>query len=242
MNSMGDPGVATSLATALTAAGLVLKPFAVVVLFIIVLVVFAHRRRRRPGLVALLVAVPVSVAACLGILYFSVGSATPAAPAGAVSMPDDHQSWQKMQVLEERAPSKPWVTDAAGSSYQQQSHAGGSFSLRVPSPKGDLPGYSALEATPEEALNGAQRSLAAELKALVRAELARRGAADPWGPEWEGMLEEEARRLLAQPQVEIDRYEETVELPLSRSQAHRAAVLIRIPGGWIARAADGVSE
>ncbi len=243
MISMGDLGVVTTLATALTATGLMLSPFAAVALLLLFLLVFSPGCRRRPGLLALLVVVPVSVAVCLFILYFSASS--PAPPPGSAStvwMPDDHQSWQKMEVLGARAPSKSWVVDGGGSSYQQQSHSGMSFSLRVPSPKGDLPGYSALEATPEEALKGARRSLAAELKALVRAKLVRTGVADPWGEQWEGILQEAAGRLVAQPQAEVDRYEETVELPMSRSQAHRAAVLVRVPGDWIARAAGDVIE
>jgi hypothetical protein len=227
----------------MTAAGLMLSPVAGLILLMILLLVFSPICRRRPGLVALLVAVPVSLAACLGILYLSTGRPAPAqGPAATVWMPDDHQSWQKMEVLGARVPSKSWVVDGGGSSYQQQAHSGWSINLRVPSPKGDLPGYSALEATPEEALKGARRSLAAELKALVRAKLARSGVADPWGEQWEGILEESAGRLVAQPQAEVDRYEESVELPMSRSQAHRAAVLVRVPGDWSARAAGEVIE
>jgi hypothetical protein len=226
----------------MTAAGFGLSPFAVLALIGIAFLVLLFRSSRRPKLVALLLVVPISVAACIGILYFSVRVEAPAGPAATVWMPDDHQSWQKMEVLGARVPSKSWVVDGGGSSYQQQAHSGWSINLRVPSPKGDLPGYSALEATPEEALKGARRSLAAELKALVRAKLARSGVADPWGEQWEGILEESAGRLVAQPQAEVDRYEESVELPMSRSQAHRAAVLVRVPGDWSARAAGEVIE
>jgi hypothetical protein len=42
--------------------------------------------------------------------------------------------------------------------------------------------------------------------------------------------------------VEVDRYQESVELPASRATAHRAAVLVRVPQHWVASAAEQAVE
>lgn len=87
----------------------------------------------------------------------------------ALALPDGLRAWLKADALEAVGPppEKPWIQDAAGSSYWSATIRGLRISGRRPGPDGAIVAYSGLEPSRDDALEAARRAASGQVGALV---------------------------------------------------------------------------
>lgn len=136
-------------------------------------------------------------------------------------------------------PSKEWVRNAGGSHRLVETFGPVTIEVEVPGAGGELVGYSGLEPTEDEALKSARLRLMEKVKALVMLELAKKmeGRFDPELWKSADALATQFLHYLDQPGVEMDQFQQPVQLPQSGNIVHRAAVMTR-PGDRIPQIAS----
>jgi hypothetical protein len=165
-------------------------------------------------------------------------------PAYQLRLEDDLEAWRKADVVAGGGAAKPWLADAAGSRPWSETSGGMIIAGRRPGPEGKLVGYSGLEPDPEAARRAAELSAARQLEAILLSQVKEyaphRGPALPPAD----ILPLIRERVLGGRLVEliVDRFEEPVEMPISKAVLHRTAVLVRADPETLARLGDAVRE
>ncbi len=141
--------------------------------------------------------------------------------------PDDLAAWTAMEVLiPEAGDPRRWIEDVGGSSPWEDRRGDLWVKGRRPGPRGELVGYSRLEADRDGAARGARESAVRQIAALaiwsVRDRITRHRLVD-----FEAISKlAEAEAAKAFGPARVDGFEQSVDRPYGR--LHRAAVLVRM--------------